>query len=242
MLKGWRKGKDMADYWKRMKDWTTEQEYIQTPEGKAASIKKKIFEKDIDNQKKRRAKKMLKGKLSKKQTTPTTVISTAMQSNPLQKKKMQTALLHPRITAQIRGNLASFRIYAKANFKSKFQNDTSNKGKQKKRLNKKKKNLTFDWRTDQIIFRDDELDIGDLVLARWNGNRVAFPAMIVGIHFNDFVSQFTGKYVGNPYRTFDLKFQEDQLMGYRVPLGDISEVSQIKATQEQCSYRQSNFY
>ena len=143
MLKGWRKGKDMADYWKRMKDWTTEQEYIQTPEGKAASIKKKIFEKDIDNQKKRRAKKMLKGKLSKKQTTPTTVISTAMQSNPLQKKKLQTALIHPRITAQIRGNLASFKIYAKANFKSKFQNDTSNKGKQKKRLNKKKKKFNF---------------------------------------------------------------------------------------------------
>ena len=57
MLKGWRKGKDMADYWKRMKDWTTEQEYIQTPEGKAASIKKKIFEKNIDNQKKKERKK-----------------------------------------------------------------------------------------------------------------------------------------------------------------------------------------
>ena len=228
MLVGWRKGRDMAEYWARMKVWTLEQEFIKTPEGRASKIRNKILQRSISQReqyrKKKKQKMLLAGGGGKNITlTAGTGGAGTGGAGAGVDRSNQAAAVRPSMGAHIRASLASTRVFVSAAIRSKFIKDKTNKGKQKQRM-KRKKIPKWEQRNNQEIFRDDELEVGDLVLARWNESRVAWPAEIVGIHFTDFVSQFTGNYIGNPYRTFDLMFQEDRLMDYRVPISNISEV------------------
>ena len=216
---GLQKSKDMREYWQRMEQWTLEQEYNQTPQGQAHLVKLKILNKSLSNNKKAMKKKL--------------ILKRAKTSNPAHTDDAQIARVKPSTTAVVRASLASRKVFAKAAFRRTFARKKASNGQgsvKKKQLAKLKlkpkhaRRNKKQWRMEAEIFRDDELEVGDVVLVKWNKGRVGWPAMVVGIHYNYFVSQFTGEMVGHKFRTFDVLYQEDRLMGYRVPLELITEV------------------
>ncbi len=69
--------------------------------------------------------------------------------------------------------------------------------------------------------RDDELQRGDIVSVQWRQGRVWWPAEILAVHHCSFISQFTGKLVGDELRTFCVRYTKDGILDQRVPFSRV---------------------
>jgi hypothetical protein len=236
---GYKKSCEMADYWNRMLEWTKEQEFNQTPEGRAKLIKSRIIQESIRKREKRRNRQNINQAISSKSSS----------SPSKEMKKLEP--IRASLAAKIQASIASTKIFTKAKLSKTFhfmnkRNTNEASIIKLKRLKKQnlKKSHQNQHRVSMEIFRDDELLVGDTILVKWRNGRVGWPAKIVGIHHQNFVSQFTGKYVGHKLRTFDVIYQEDKLMDYRVPMELIAEVLTWKdeATKKKKKIELEKFY
>ena len=62
-----------------------------------------------------------------------------------------------------------------------------------------------------------EFKVGDRVKVRWRDRKWSYPAMIIGVHFSNFISQITGNKRGFDYQCFDVVYDEDHLLERHVP-------------------------
>ena len=135
---------------------------------KAKAIKDRILSKNINAKEKKRNR-------QQNAAAAATGTTTNLTSSPVK----------PSLTARWRASLASTKVFASAALRAKFKPDTATaKGKQKIKLKIPYKTFKKSkmYRMNNEIFRDDELEIGDVILVRWKNGRVGWPAMIVGIH------------------------------------------------------------
>ena len=62
-----------------------------------------------------------------------------------------------------------------------------------------------------------EFKVGDRVSVRWRDRRWSYPAVIIGVHYSNFVSQITGNQRGFEFQCFDVIYDDDKLLERHVP-------------------------
>lgn len=224
----------MRKYWAKMEQWTIEQAHANTPKGRAEKARNVIIERALEKKLKRMKRRKLKQALNSGGDASLTPAEDAVTDGAGARTRKENARrdlarqLKPAASTLLKASLAGTSVLWKAKIRQLGRSNRESATKRTARMKKKKIKEKYRRPLDHEpgVFRDDELEKGDMVLCRWRGGRVAFPGTIVGVHYCHFVSQHTGEFVGHKHRTFDIRYDEDALLDLRVRFEYVVDIVQ----------------